>query len=57
MTAIATQVQAARVSSVNGRLVEANPSRRRSTIAIVLMTGETAATWITSIVVKASLYS
>jgi hypothetical protein len=40
------------VSSGSSALADA---RRRSTIAIVLMTGETAATWISSIVVKGQL--
>src|SRR5262249_61777664 len=40
-------------SSVKGRLVEANPSRRRSTIAIEPITTEIAMTCTTSMVVKA----
>src|SRR5262249_2058291 len=46
-----------RASSLNGRLVEANPSRRKSTIAMVPITSEIAMTWITSMVVNAHLAS
>ena len=40
-------------SSVKERLVEASPSRRKSTIAIVPITSEIAMTWMTSMVVNA----
>src|SRR5712671_7656109 len=49
----AVQVQGSTclASSVKGRLVDANPSRRKSTIAIVPITSEIAMTWISSMVV------